>query len=612
MVLAANNFLFDTRDTKFVLKEWLDLDKLLVFEAYRDYYTKDDVDTFVDLVYKICRDQVGPANEDCDKIGAQFIDGKVITPESVKVAYHTVCDAGVGPQFADREVEGHLPRCMSAPLSEMFVAASGAIFTYWSATDGTIGVIQEFGSDKDKELFIPNLYTGKWAGTMNLTEPSAGSEVGNTSAKAIPTDKPGIYKIKGTKIFITSADNDIVENFIHLVLARVEGAREGTGGLSLFMVPKRWVNDDGSLGADNDVTTVGIEHKMGLKGSATCTMSYGENDACYGILFGTPPGEDGKGQGMAQMFKMMNEERLVTGLMSLALSAEAYYSSLAYAKERVQGTKSTDPKGPRVRIIEHEDVRRMLMRQKSCVEAMRALILKTFYYMDLSNDSPDPDERAFADGRFQISNPLCKAYISDMLWTLVSEAIQIYGGYGFTEDYPCAQLARDGKILSIWEGTNYIQSMDLVGRKFTMAKGKLLTSLLEDMANFISNNKDTAEFDSEFKMLTAAFADFQEILGLLNEYTRQGQKTIAPLYSTRILHATAMMYCATLIMDQGLLAARKLAEVGEDHFDANFYIGKIASAKYYVMNELPNIFSIKKMFAAGDTTALDIPEDALG
>jgi alkylation response protein AidB-like acyl-CoA dehydrogenase len=476
--VAANNFIYDTRDLKFVLKEWLDLDKLLGFEAYRDYYGKDDVD--------------------------------------------------------------------------------------------------------------------------------------NSAAKASPTDKIGIYKIKGTKIFITSADNDIVENFIHLVLARVEGSREGTGGLSLFMVPRIWVNEDGSLGKNNDVTTVGIEHKMGLRGSATCTMAYGENDDCYGILFGTPPGEDGKGQGMAQMFKMMNEERLVTGLMALGLTAEAYYNSLAYARERVQGTKSTDPKGPRVRIIEHEDVRRMLMRQKACVEAMRALILKTYYYSDLSHDSSDPEERAFADGRFQISNPLCKAYVSDMVWPLIAEAIQVYGGYGFTEEYPCAQLARDSKILSIWEGTNYIQANDLVGRKFTMGKGKLLASLLEDMTQFITDNKNAAGFGSEFTMLTAALADFQKILGLLNEYTLQGQKTIAPLFSTRILHATAMMYCATLIMDQGLLAARKLAEVGEDHFDANFYKGKIASAKYYVMNELPQIFSIRSIFAAGDTTALDIPEEALG
>lgn len=610
--MSATNFIYDTRDLKFILKEWLDLDKLLSFEPYRDYYSKDDVDTFVDVVYKMCRDQIAPVNEDCDKIGAQFIDGKVITPESVKAAYHTVCGAGFGPQFADREVEGHLPRCMSAPLSEMFIAASAALFTYWSATDGTIGVIQEFGSEKDKELFIPKLYTGQWGGTMNLTEPAAGSEVGNTITKAFPTDKPGIYKIKGTKIFITSADNDIVENFIHLVLARVEGAREGTAGLSLFIVPNIWVNEDGSLGESNDVTTMGIEHKLGLKGSATCTMSYGENDACYGIIFGDPPGEDGKGQGMAQMFKMMNEERLVTGLMALATSAEAYYNALSYAKERVQGTKFTDPKGPRVRIIEHEDVRRMLLRQKSCVEAMRALIAKTYYYMDLANDSPDLEERAFANGRFQISNPLCKAYISDMAWPLIAEAIQVYGGYGFTEEYPCAQLARDCKIFSIWEGTNFIQSLDLVGRKFTMHKGALLTSLLQDIRHFIAEHKLTPGFEHEFSMLTEALAEFQEILGLLNEYSAKGQMSMGPLFSTRILHATAMIYCATLIMDQGLLAARKLDELGEGHFDANFYKGKVASARFYVLNVLPDIFSIRKAFAAGDATAINICEEALG
>jgi len=309
---------------------------------------------------------------------------------------------------------------------------------------------------------------------------------------------------------------------------------------------------------------------------------------------------------------MMNEERLVTGLMSLATSSEAYYNSLAYAKERVQGTKLTDPKGPRVRIVEHEDVRRMLLRQKSVVEAMRALIAKTYYYMDMSNDSPDPEERAFADARFQLSNPLCKAYISDMAWPLIAEAIQIYGGYGFTEEYPCAQLARDCKIFSIWEGTNFIQAMDLVGRKFTMGKGKLLTSLLQDISKFIADNKNTPGFEREFSMLSAALAEYQEILGLLSEYSAQGKVSMMPLFSTRILHATAMLYCATLILDQGLLATRKLEELGEDHFDANFYRGKVASARFYVMNVLPDIFSIKIVFAAGDSTAIDIPEEALG
>lgn len=315
---------------------------------------------------------------------------------------------------------------------------------------------------------------------------------------------------------------------------------------------------------------------------------------------------------MAQMFKMMNEERLVTGLMALGISAEAYYNALAYAKERVQGTKSTDPKGPRVRIVEHEDVRRMLLRQKSCVDAMRALILKTYYYYDLSYDSPDPEERAWAEGMFQLSNPLCKAYVSDMAWPLIAEAIQIHGGYGFTEEYPCAQLARDCKIMSIWEGTNYIQANDLVGRKFSLGKGKVLAQWLEDINQFITANKDIPGWSSQFIMMTDALADFLAILRILDEHSQQGNKTIAPLYSTRILHATAMLYCSRLIMDQGLLAARKLEELDANHFDANFYRGKVASAKYYVMNVLPEIFSIKKIFAAGDTTAIDTPEGALG
>ncbi|MGE5418453.1 MAG: acyl-CoA dehydrogenase [Acidobacteriota bacterium] len=610
--MSATNFLFDTRDVKFILKEWLDLDKLLSYDTYKDYYSKDDVDSFIDVAYKIARDVLAPANDEADKIGAQFVDGKVITPPSFKNAYKTVMEAELGPQIAGREVEGHLPMCMGAPISEMMIGASAAIVTYWGLTAGAAGVIQSHAAPEYKEMFLPKMFSGEWAGTMNLTEPGAGSDVGAVVTKAYPTDTPGMYKIKGTKMFITCGDHDLVDNFIHLVLARVEGAREGTAGLSLFIVPKFRVSDDGSLGAFNDVTTVGIEHKMGLKGSATCTLAFGENNDCYGFLIGAPPNAEGKAEGMAQMFQMMNEERLGTGVLALGVTSQAYYNALAYSKERIQGTKLTDPKGPKVRIIEHEDVRRMLLLQKSCVEAIRALIMKTYYYIDISHDSPDPEEREFADFMFQISNPLCKAYASDMAWPLIGDAIQTYGGYGFIEEYPVAQLARDVKIFSIWEGTNFIQSLDLLGRKFMMKKGKVVMTFLKEISDFIENNKNTAGFEAEFKMLAEAYADFQGIMGTLNGYMGAGKIPMMPLFSTRILHATSMIYCGILIMDQALLAQKKLTELGDSHYDANFYKGKVASGRFYVMNVVPQIFSIKKMFEAGDTSAIDIPEEALG
>lgn len=610
--MPANNYLFDTRDIRFIFKEWLDMDKLLGFEVYKDYFTRDDIDIYIDLAFKIARDVLAPANEDADKIGARFIDGKVVTPPSFKKAYRTVMEAGLGPQIADRAVQGHLPLCINASLSEMLVAGSNAMVSCWGLTTGAAGLIQTYGLPELKRIFLPRMFNGEWAGTMALTEPGAGSDVGAVATRAYPSDVPGMYKIKGTKLFISGADHDLCENFINLVLARIEGAREGSAGLSLFVVPKYRVNDDGTLGSWNDVTTISIEHKMGMKGSATCNLAFGENNDCYGYLIGNPPGEDGKGQGMAQMFRMMNEERMGSAIMALGMTAEAYYNSLAYSRERIQGTRLTDPKGPRVRIIEHEDVRRMLLLQKSCIEAIRALVMKTYYYIDLSHDSPDPEEREFADTMVQISTPLCKAYSSDMAWPLIGDAIQTYGGYGYIEEYPVSQLARDSKICSIWEGTSYIQSMDLVGRKFTMKKGTVLMGLIKLIEEFIEDNKNAEGFKKEFKMLKEAFTDYQAILGFLYSYIREGKIPMMPLYSTRILHATAMLYCGILIMDQALLAARKLKELGEDHYDANFKIGKIASARFYIMNVVPQIFTIKKVLETGDSTAIDIPDEAFG
>ena len=610
--MSANNFLFDTRDLKFIFKEWLDTEKLLGFETYRDDYTKEDIDSYIDVTYKICRDVLGPANEEADKIGVQFIEGKVVTPPSFKKAHRVVMEAGLGPQVADREMPGRMPLCMNALLQEMMIAASAGILSCWGLTAGAAGVIQKYASQELKAKFLPKMFTGEWGGTMNLTEPGAGSDVGAVATRAYPTDTPGVYKIKGSKLFISAGDHDLASNIIHLVLARPEGSKQGTAGLSLFIVPKYRINEDGSIGSNNDVATAGIEHKMGLKGSPTCSLVYGENDDCFGYLIGDPPREDGKGQGIAQMFDMMNEARLGTGVLSLAVTAEAYYNALAYSKERVQGTKLTNPKGPRVKIIEHEDVRRMLLLQKSCVEAVRALIMKTYYYIDLTHDSPDQEEREFADHLLQISTPLCKAYASDLAWPLIGEAIQTYGGYGYIEEYPVAQLARDCKVFSIWEGTNYIQSMDLIGRKFTMNKGKSLKSLLKEIGGFIQANQKIKHFEREIKLLGEAMVDFQGILALLKGYMEAGKISIMPLYATRVLHATAMLYCGMLIMDQALVANQKLNELDGDHYDVNFYKGKIASARFYVANVLPQIFSIKKIFEIGDTTAIDIALETLG
>ena len=605
----ATNYLFNHRDHQFIYKEWLDMEKLLSLDAYKDYYTLDDIDIYLDLTYKLAKEVLAPTNDDGDQLHAQLVDGQVKTPPSFKPAYLKVMEAGLGPQSADRQTEGKIPLSVNCSIAETLMAANMALVIYWGLTAGAAGVIQKYADSKYQNLFLPKMFSGQWGGTMNLTEPGAGSDVGDILTKAYPTDVPGIYKIKGTKQFITAGDHDLVENIIHLVLARIDGAREGTAGISLFMVPKYWVNDDGSIDAPNDVQTVSIENKMGVKGSATCVLSYGENDNCRGILLGDPPGEDGKGQGMKQMFNMMNEERLGVSSMALANTYLAYENALQYAKERVQGRLITDPKGPRVKLIHHEDIRRMLLYQKSVVEALRALIVKTYYYIDLSHDSPDPAQREFADIMVQINTPLCKAYASDMVWKMVAEAIQVYGGYGFIEEYPVAQIARDCKIHSLWEGTNYIQSMDLVGRKFLMGQGKPFRKWLKEIKLFIEEHKDNGKFTKELAMLSRAFHAYQQILAALQGYLTSGKIAMMPLYSTRILHATSMLYCGSLLLSQALVAAAQLEKLEPDHYDIPFYQGKISSAKFYIMNIVPKILTLQLVMEEGDDSALSVPED---
>jgi alkylation response protein AidB-like acyl-CoA dehydrogenase len=607
--MAHYNWLYQMRDIKFQIKEWLDMDTLLSLDAYKDYYALDDVDNFLDLNFRICRDVMCPANKDADDPGATFVGGEehaVVTPESFKNVYKTVMDAELGPQFGFRG-EGKIPLTWYAPILEMQSAASPSIVMFWCLTQGATTVLQEYGTEKQKELFLPKMFTGEWSGTMGLTEPGAGSEVGAVQSRAIPTDKPHIYKMKGTKCFITSGDHDLAENIVHLMLAKTPGAKEGTAGISLFIVPKFWVNEDGSLGAWNDVTSVGIEHKMGIHGSSTLTLSMGENDNCYGWMLGEVEVVDGRGVGMSQMFTFMNEERLNTGLFALGCIGSAYYAALDYTKVRVQSKHSTNPKGPSVRIIEHEDVRRMLLLQKSILEATRALIYQSYLYVDLSKDAPTQEERDYYHDMFMINNPLCKAYTSDMARITTGEAIQCHGGYGYMEEYAGAELYRDVVIYGIWEGTNFIQAQDYTGRKFTMKGSEPFRKWVAEIDDFISGQR-TEQFAAEFDMMADCMAAFKEIVEM-NAAWAAGDKQMKQLFATRTLHAGARVYCGKLMLSQALLAAKKLAELGEDHFDANFYKGKINTARFYIMNHVPELLGYHKAMKAGDRSAINMDEE---
>ncbi len=580
-----------------------------VFEAgrFKGSYTVDDIDSILENAMKIAKEVVAPTNEDGDTIHAVYKNGKVTVPESFMKPYWTVQENGLGSSNADHSDPSSLPLSVMGAINEYLGAANAASAPYVMATTGASGLIRDFGSEQVKKIFLPKMFSGQWAGTMDLTEPNSGSDVGDIVTKATPTNEPGIYNIIGTKCFITGGDQNITENIIHLALARIEGCAPGTKGISLFVVPKYWPNADGEVGEFNDVNCGGVEHKLGLRGSATSIINFGEDNKCRGYLLGNPP-VDGKGEGMAQMFQMMNEERTVTGLAANAAATVAYNNAAMYAAGRIQGRQLTNPKAGRVSIIHHEDVRRMLMYQKSITEASRAMISMSYYCLDIAENTTDENERKRAKAFVEVNIPIVKAWCSDMAFLSISEAMQCYGGYGFSEDYPIAQQLRDSRIYPIWEGTNFIQSMDLIGRKWMMAGGQVFALWFAELEKFVADNKNNKNLSAEVALLAEALGQYKEIQTTLAGYLGQGKFGMIGFFATRILHATGYIYGAKLLLEHALIAQKKVDEIGKDHFEYPYYAGKIASAKFFAHNILPNVGTTLRVIKEGDNSVMEIPE----
>jgi len=603
----ASNFLYSTRDQKFILKEWLDMSKVFEAGRFKGGYSVDDIDSILENAMKIAKEAVAPTNDDGDTLHAVYKNGKVTIPESFKKAYWTIQENGLGSSNADHSDPSSMPLCVMGATNEYLAAANAALGPYAIATSGSSGLIRDFGSDKVKNIFLPKMFSGKWAGTMDLTEPNSGSDVGDIITKAFPTDEPGVYKIVGTKCFITGGDQDITENIIHLALARIEGGVPGTKGISLFVVPKYWPNAAGEVGEFNDVSCGGIEHKLGIRGSATSIVNFGEENNCRGYLLGDPPVE-GKGHGMAQMFQMMNEERAVTGLASLSAATVSYNNAAMYASGRIQGRPITTPKATRVSIIHHEDVRRMLMYQKSITEASRAMVAMSYYAMDIAENTTDENEKKRAKAFIEINTPIIKAWCSDMAFLSISEAMQCYGGYGFSEDYPIAQQLRDCRIYPIWEGTNYIQSLDLIGRKWMMAGGQVFALWFAELEKFVADNKDHKIFSAQIALLAEGLNQYKEIQTTMAGYLGQGKFGMIGFFATRILHATGYIYGAKLLLEHAVIAQKKIDELGKEHFEYPYYAGKVASAKFFAHNLLPTVGNILRVIKEGDNSVMEIPE----
>ncbi len=507
-----------------------------------------------------------------------------------------------------------MPLILYKSTYEVNQAACPALMSYVKLTSGAANLIIRFGTDKDREMFLPKMLGSQWPGTMCLTEPNFGSDVGDiTTKRKLSTDNPRICKIKGTKMFITGGDGGHCENTIHMVLARPEGGAAGSPGIGLYIVPKIWVNEDGSLGKPNDVTTAGLEHKMGLHAQATALLNFGENDECLGIRLGPPPDEKGYSQGLGMMFHMMNESRIGTGHNANTQSAAAYYYASQFATERIQGRSFGVKSAERVPIIKHEDVRRMLLEMKAHVEGIRAMIFKGFYYLDIQANSGDKTRAKKFGELAEVLTPMVKCYGSETSLNMVSLAIQVLGGVGYTQEYPVEQYLRDSKILSIWEGTSFIHGTDLVGRKMRMREGSSFANWMATIKEFIDANRGASGFEKEMKNLEQGYKCLEEVKSVYDSwYGNMAQKrSLIPLYAIKALFVCSQVQVAECLLEQALIARKKLSGIPADSLDATFYNGKIAAAKFYANNVLPNAFLATEMIRNEDDSVMTCPEEAL-
>ena len=604
----------DLRDVKFQLFEWLPTAALLEKERFADW-DPDNIEMVLDEALKIAQEQMAPCNEDGDRIGAQWKDGVVTMPESYRPAFQTVAEGGWIGMLAQPEFGGMgLPEIIGTAVNEFFCGSNVALSLTMMLTRGAGAMIEHFGTDQQKQLYVEKLYAGQWGGTMCLTESQAGSDVGASTTKAVKNDD-GTYQITGEKIFITSGEQDLTENIIHLVLARTPDAPVGTKGLSLFIIPKIWVNEDGSLGEPNDVYCNNIEHKMGIHGSPTCTLVFGGNGGCRSYLLGE------ECEGIKLMFHLMNAARIEVGLQGCAAAGAAHQAALSYAHERLQSRhwkEMKNPEAPQVPIVEHPDVRRMLLTSKAYTEAMRALLMQTSYYLDLHHATEGEESEKYKS-YVEVLTPICKAWCSEWGMQVTHWCLQVHGGYGYTSDYPAEQFMRDAEIACIYEGTNGIQALDFVARKLPMNNGQTIRELLGMAEATFKKAKGDPELMEPAWMLAAALKQIETISKELTK--RPDGIQLVLINSVPLLDMVGTCLGAHFLLDQAMLAKAKLGEilaaqgVGTDDkkaykaflqedAEAAFYHNKVQTAIHFAYRALPMVPAKAAAIRSGEKATL--------
>ena len=595
--MSSTELTLDQRDIRFAVQEWLKIGQLSESEKFAEF-DQDTLDLMVQEGIRFAIDVVSPTRSESDREGCRIEDGRVKVPKCLHEPYQQSYELGWASMGVSQEYGGMgAPATLVLIVNEAMNGANLGLSMFFGLTTGAADLIETYGSDSLKQKYVAKMYQGKFTGTMCLSEPQAGSDVGagTTSAESV---EDGVYKIKGSKCWISSGDSDLGENVIHAVLARVKGAPDGTKGLSLFVVPHTRVNDDGSLGDWNDVTVVSIEDKLGIHASPTAVLNFGENDDCLGWIIGE------EGQGISSMFLMMNGARIYTGLIGLALGGAAYENAKTYAQERVQGiniSKIRDPDAPRVTIVEHPAVRLNLINMKAKVEAMRALLYYTVFQLDLELIAKTDEERQKAQNMVDLLTPMCKGWCTEVGLDVVQVGIQVLGGVGYTKDFPMEQLYRDARIAPIYEGTTDIQALDLVGRKMLQQGGMLFQQLMERFSQLIGKHSEHPELGGVFKTFEAYCETLYETsMGSQEVIKTRGMEGVA-LYATPFLMFFSSVTAGSLLLEQAVLAAEKLTQIKaekgigdlsdssflKENEDALFYANKIKTTRYFVEVIIP-------------------------
>jgi alkylation response protein AidB-like acyl-CoA dehydrogenase len=587
------------KDMEFVLYELLNISQHADLPGFEDA-TPDLVSAILQEGAKITQEVFQPLNRSGDEEGCQWNNGEVTTPKGFKEAYQTYVEGGWNGLTADPAYGGQgMPYVLGLAISEMMVSANQSLAMYPGLTHGAIEAIRKHASDELKAAYLPKMISGEWTGTMNLTEPQCGTDLGLMRTKAVPAED-GSYRITGTKIFISAGEQDITSNIIHLVLAKIPGGPEGIKGVSLFLVPKFRLDENGEPGEHNGVSCGSIEKKMGIHGNATCVLNY---DDAVGYLVGE------QHKGMRAMFTMMNAARLGVGLQGLCASEVSYQNAVTYARDRLQGRSLSGPKAPDKPadpIIVHPDIRRMLMTARAFNEGARAVAYWAGLQVDLAEHSDNEETRQAAEDLLGILTPVIKAFFTDMGYYNATNAQQVYGGHGYIREWGMEQFVRDARIAQIYEGANGIQALDLVGRKLAANGGRAVRLFLATIQGFIEDNKD----DEKLKEFTGPLSEALTRLQQATMWLMQNAMTAPDNAGAASMDYLYLMGHAAMAFSWAQIAKVAHEKLDAGQGDAAFYSNKLITGRYYVERMLPDTIAHLAKLETGAHTMMALDADA--